>query len=827
MTKLHSYLIAKTRPVANEKNIIRHGAWRVSVLADRLFRVEKDKTGTFNDAATQTVWFRDAAPQEFTVKESASGLTVKTPAATLVLGRSIEKSYVILDGVRHPLNNEGNLKGTARTLDGYSGKNHYRELSEIRLKDGVCSRSGVAVVDDTASLCLDKEGLVRSRSTDELDLYVYAYGHDYRAAVQALYAITGAVPMLPRYAMGNWWSRYHRYSDEEYLKLMKKFAEHDIPLTVATVDMDWHYSDFVLDEKNIEKDGKADEAHGCTINPKNPRALGWTGYSWNKNLFPDYKAFLAELRARGLHVTLNLHPRDGVRYFEDMYPEMAKAMEIDPATEAPVKFDITDPRFINAYFDILHRPYEKDGVDFWWIDWQQGTKSKVEGLDPLWALNHYHFLDNAATHVRPLIMSRFAGFGSHRYPIGFSGDTIINWESLSFLPYYTTTSSNAGFTWWGHDIGGHMHGTKDDELYVRYLQYGVFNPLNRLHSCNSRLVTREPWAYENGTGELAANAMRLRHRLIPYLYTCNYLTHAAGRALCEPLYYECPEAPEAYCYDNEYFFGPSFVVAPITRHSEEKGLSAVEVWLPEGTWIDFFTRDTYRVPAGGAAYRMVRSLDSIPALVRSGGVVPMSMDAGNSSENPKHLLAKVYNGNGAFSLFEDKGKREAFTDFVTEGTDGVQTVKIRTRGDRTVIPAHRTLTLQFPNIEAHPLIYVNTPSHADRRDLVTLTVKKNGNVIPAEADLYGVAEVTIAEFDPAAEYEITVTYEKIDVYEEFCRQMFDKLQRVQETLVVRETIAESLRNGKAHDMTTLIGAIRNSALSTLEKQRLLETVVPV
>ena len=365
MTKLHSYLIAKTRPVADAKNIVLHGAWRVTVLADRLFRVEKDKTGRFNDAATQTVWFRDAAPQVFTAEERAGKLTVRTPAATLVLGNNIARSYVILDGVRHPLSNEGNLGGTARTLDCYSGATNIRNLTELKLGDGVCSRSGVAVVDDAASLCLNKDGLVRERSTDETDLYVFAYGHDYRAAVQALYAITGAVPMLPRYAMGNWWSRYHRYSDEEYLKLMKNFEEHNIPLTIATVDMDWHYSDFVLDEKNITKDGKADEAHGCVYDPKHPHALGWTGYSWNTRLFPDYKAFLAELQKRGLHVTLNLHPRDGVRYFEDMYPEMAKAMGIDPATEAPVKFDITDPRFINAYFDVLHRPYEKDGVDFW------------------------------------------------------------------------------------------------------------------------------------------------------------------------------------------------------------------------------------------------------------------------------------------------------------------------------------------------------------------------------------------------------------------------------------------------------------------------------
>ena len=103
MTKLHSYLIAKTRPVADEKNIILHGAWRVTVLADRLFRIEKDKSGKFNDAATQTVWFRDAAPQVFTAEERAGKLTVKTPAATLVLGNNIAHSYVILDAIRSPM----------------------------------------------------------------------------------------------------------------------------------------------------------------------------------------------------------------------------------------------------------------------------------------------------------------------------------------------------------------------------------------------------------------------------------------------------------------------------------------------------------------------------------------------------------------------------------------------------------------------------------------------------------------------------------------------------------------------------------------------------
>ena len=106
---------------------------------------------------------------------------------------------------------------------------------------------------------------------------------------------------------------------------------------------------------------------------------GWTGYSWNTELFPDYRAFLCWLKEQNFHTTLNIHPAGGVRSFEDCYKTMAEAMGIDPASGDPVEFDITDPKFIEAYFQCLHHPYEQEGVDFWWIDWQQGSQSKIEG----------------------------------------------------------------------------------------------------------------------------------------------------------------------------------------------------------------------------------------------------------------------------------------------------------------------------------------------------------------------------------------------------------------------------------------------------------------
>src|SRR5690606_6293892 len=117
------------------------------------------------------------------------------------------------------------------------------------------------------------------------------------------------------------------------------------------------------------------------------------------------------------------------------------AMGVDPAADLAVPFDIADREFAEAYLDVLHHPLEEQGVDFWWIDWQQGHLSSMPGVDPLWLLNHLHFLDSGRDGRRPLTFSRYAGPGSHRYPVGFSGDTVISWDSLRFQPEFTATAA--------------------------------------------------------------------------------------------------------------------------------------------------------------------------------------------------------------------------------------------------------------------------------------------------------------------------------------------------------------------------------------------------
>ena len=690
---LDKHLIAQTRPVANGANVVFFCDYRVTVLADRLFRVERDAGRVFCDEATEAVWFRDMPPVPYTAEEAEGALRVKTEKAELVLCEDIKESYVILGGKKIPLDNGENLGGTYCTLDQCDGG----DLTDWRGKDapkpieldmGVVAKNGVAVLDYTKSSVLLANGMLTKERRDDLDIYVFAYGRDYRAAVRAFYMICGDTPKLPRYALGNWWSRYYAYTERGYLNVLDRMAERDVPITVATVDMDWHWN-----TQNIESKPGIDEKMPLSERTDKNREYyggfsGWTGYSWNTNLFPDYKRFLAALHKRGCAVTLNLHPSDGVRWFEDMYEEMAREMGMDPEKEKRVALDFTDDRWINAYFKVLHKPYERDGVDFWWIDWQQGPRAKAAGIDIMWVLNHYHTLDNAKEKT-PLILSRYSGLGAHRYPLGFSGDTHATWKTLAYLPYFTATASNIGFTWWSHDIGGHMSGIKDNELYLRFVQFGVFSPVNRLHCTSAEYCTKEPTVHTDGKGLIAEEFLRLRHALIPYLYSAMLDTHDKGRALIEPMYYGYPEESAAYEAKDQYTFGTELLVAPITAAGDEKGMARKRVWLPEGAWTDIFTGDVY---AGGRWVDTVRFAESIPVFAKAGGIIPLdARKHTNDISEPDKMRIMVFNGEGEYMLREESGE----TKFCAKAEAGKQAVFFE--ASHGVIK--RKVTLEFRNVK--------------------------------------------------------------------------------------------------------------------------------
>ena len=351
-----------SRPLCAEGAVVQGEKYRITVLTSRLFRLEYSEDGVFEDRPTQCVLNRDFPVPAYQVFETDTSLKIVTEGVELLydkqkfspsgLSLTVKARGCAHNGVWHYGEEVHDLGGTARTLDGADGA--------VELEHGLLSNwGGYSLLDDSRSLLIRPDGWVEPRQGERTDLYFFGYGHAYQECLRDFYHLTGPAPLLPRYALGNWWSRFHRYDEAEYKALMERFEAEQVPFSVAVIDMDWHLVD---------------------VDPK--YGSGWTGYTWNRELFPDPAEFMGWLHRHGLRVTLNVHPADGVRPFEEAYRPMAEALGKDWQKEETVEFDITDPQFLQAYFKYLHHPNEEAGVDFWWVDWQQGTRTKIPGLDP-------------------------------------------------------------------------------------------------------------------------------------------------------------------------------------------------------------------------------------------------------------------------------------------------------------------------------------------------------------------------------------------------------------------------------------------------------------
>lgn len=681
MTQIPPQFQLDFQPVADPKATIVVGSARFTILTSRLIRLEYEENGRFQDNPSQPFWYRNQPVPQFEQLVENGRLQIETEHLLLTykMGKKFKAKNLQIrlkeNGTAWHFGdkNPDNLRGTYRTLDQVSGS--------TPLEPGLLSRSGWAVVDDSDTLVFNEEGWLEPRqSKDALDLYFFGYGHDYAACLRDYFTLTGPVPLLPRWALGNWWSRYWAYTQAELTQLMQDFRAHDVPLSVCIIDIDWHLA-------------------------------GWTGYTWNRALFPEPEQFLAWLHEQGLKTALNLHPADGVGPHEAQYEAMAKRLGQKADGETAVSFDIANPEFANAYFELLHHPQEANGVDFWWMDWQQGELSNLPGLDPLWWLNHLHFYDlgrsgSERVRRRPFIFSRWGGLGNHRYPIGFSGDTFVDWDSLNFQPFFTATAANVGYSWWSHDIGGHMFGVEEAELYTRWVQFGVFSPIFRLHSTNNPFHERRPWGYDAETFALTRDAMQLRHALIPYLYTMSWHNATQHQAMIRPMYHDFPTRDEAYLCPQQYTFGPELIAAPYTTPADPgTQLSRQVVWLPPGTWHHFFTGEQFQ---GDRWLVQYGRLHDIPLFAKAGAIVPLGPKVGwGGIDNPERIDLHCFAGaDGEFTLYEDDGESLAYkngsyvlTKFQQDWLENVMSVTIHpASGDVSHIPAKRSYRLHLRGI---------------------------------------------------------------------------------------------------------------------------------
>ena len=698
-------------PVADPAAVVTSGKARFTVLTSRMIRIQYSASAKFEDRATFAIVNRRLPIPQFSTETADGYLYIRTADITLrykegsVFKATDKKPDNLM--VSFQLNGRNviwypgkddsmNLLGTNRTLDGAWGDNKRGNLEK-----GLLSRAGWSIIDESPStLRGDGSASYAFEPKDEgitwwanpidktaIDWYFLGYGHDYKACLGDYIKVGGRVPMPPKYILGYWYSRYWAYTQSEFMQIVRDVERNDIPMDVLIMDMDWHKS-------------------------------GWTGWSWNKSLISSPKTLINFIHTHGLKTALNLHPSDGVSPSEDYYKAMAA--DLGDTSGKTLLWKVEDYDFMQAFFKDIIRPHEAEGVDFWWLDWQQALTvgkhgqeknyTPAEGSENLgetfWC-NHtfYEDMQKNRPELRPVIYHRWGGLGSHRYPICFSGDTWAAWSTLAYEIFFTSNASNVLYDYWGHDLGGHQGGDNDPELLLRWLQFGAYTPIFRTHATNDSKLERRIWKYSNF--EQLREAVRLRYRLFPYLYTAARETYETGIGMNRPLYYDYPEDGNAYTFEDEYMFGNDMLVAPIYT-PQQNGYSSRMIWLPgeNEKWWDVTHS---RLVSGKQTFYSSYTLDEFPVFYRAGSIIPFYPVRRTVVGDPGEIILQVVPGaNGMGRFYEDKGDNQdykgdawAMTTFTQNRTDSEVALTIGGReGSFEGMPTERKWTVQFLGIPA-------------------------------------------------------------------------------------------------------------------------------
>ncbi len=694
----------------NEKAVFQGKTYRITLLTERLIRFEYNKDGVFEDKLTQLVLNRKFDLPKFEVREDEKFLEIKTKYYEIEYAKN--KSFI--SGKLMP--GGSNLKVSLLSTDKVWYFNHpevrnYYSTNvsfdymkdNLKLKKGLYSADGFVSIDDSLSYVLIENGMVIPRENKEIDTYLFAYRKDFALCLKDYFQLTGKPSLIPRYALGNWWSKNYPYSEIELVKLFNLFAKHRIPISILLLDKDWHI-------RNSDK-------YKNVI----------TGFSFNKQLIPAPYEFINKMHSIGVRVGLNINPIEGVYPHEEMYSKVATYME--QSDNKVIPFNILNPKFLEIYFKLLLKPLEALGVDFFWNDF-----NKKNDLLSLWLLNHYHYLDADKNEAkRGMLLARNSLIAGHHYGILYSGRTKVSWNTLKKLPYYNSSASNIGISWWSHDIGGFYSGIEDGELYLRYVQLGTFSPIFRIHVDKGKYYKREPWRWDIQTYQIIKEYMQLRHRLIPYLYTEAYKYHCIGTPLIQPLYYKFPQIYDDPKYQNEYYLGSELLVAPISEKKDNVMNRVVhKFYLPTGTWYDFKTGKKF---PGDHNYVSFFKDQDYPVFARSGSIIPMSnAEPTNNTTVPINMEIHIFPGrSNTYKLYEDDG----FTNLYKQGyyiltaidynyRENNYTVIIRPlEGKSGIIPRKRNYKIRFRNTKKTPdvsafvnNIEVSLKTYVDENDFV-------------------------------------------------------------------------------------------------------------
>jgi alpha-glucosidase (family GH31 glycosyl hydrolase) len=718
--------------VSKPQTIFKGQFYRITVLSDLLVRLEFSEEGYFEDRPTEFAKFRNFPIPQMKVDQNERYLDITTKYFNLRYEK--EKSFFgskyspdsilrikLLDAANkewyfgHPeaRNYGGIVANLDKTIDPFVEVADVKDLKHVKRRietmletkiKGLYSNDGFVSIDDSKSNFLDEEGNIVFNDKKRTDIYVFMYNRDFGNCLQSYFTLTGMPPLIPRYALGIWWNKADFYYFDDVKKMLGEFNKYKIPVSVLLLGDNWHLKD------------------------KNNLARFNSGFTFNRELFPKPTEFVKYLHDRGVRLGVTLDPSEGIHPHEPKFDEVAKS--IGSSDKQIIPFNVFDNDLLQSYFKNLIDPLYKTGVDFFAINYRNLTDKKTND-----ALNYYHFNDCLKMEgLRPMILSRANTIAPHKYPVHYSGETLVSWGTLKTLPFFNSTSSNLGLSWWSHDIGGYKDGVEDSELYARYVQYGTFSPIFRFSSKYGRYYKREPWKWDVKTQSIVRDYCQLRHRLIPYIYSEAYKYHKVGLPLIQPLYYQYPEIYDEIDYKNEYYFGSELFVAPITKHKDVVMNRSVEkIFLPKGTWYDFKTGKKY---LGNKRYILFYKDEDYPVFARDGSIVCMAdLEKNlNVTNSPTTMEVHVFPGkSNQYNLYEDDG----FSNLHEQGyymltridynyMSNNYTLIIRpVEGKTGIVPAKRNYRIRFRNTrEASDVVVyidndrVETMTYVDDTDFI-------------------------------------------------------------------------------------------------------------
>ncbi|HEY8000712.1 MAG TPA: TIM-barrel domain-containing protein [Solirubrobacterales bacterium] len=754
---------------------VRDGPARFQVLTPTLIRLEYAADGAFEDRPTLTVPSRGAKPPAFRTRVAKGVRVIRTSRAVL--------RYRLGSGPFDPSNLSLRIKGRGKVRPGFpapppapsatpaptvppptpdpdpapptSGNlgGWYRGLDNqsgpVPLHDGLLSRDGWYVLDDSSSPLLVDGGRWYAQRPGHAgayqDGYLFAYGDDYVQALADLRALTGAAPLLPRKAFGNWFSRYYGYSEPDYHKLLDRFRAHRIPLDVLIVDTDY----------------------------KSPR--DWDGWQWTPVFFENPSRFLNWAHSQGLDVILNVHPSIST---DD--PSFATANAAagglidggdrcrvfirDPAASCAV-WDWARREHVASYF-ALHAPFEAAGVDSWWLDYCcDESRASAAGLTPDTWINSLYAQRERDRGLRWLPLSRIGSsmfdytgasagvWAEHRSAIHFTGDTFASWQMLDFQTRFTAAEgAGIGMPYVSHDIGSFNGNELPGDMYVRWIQSGLVQPILRLHSNHA---PRLPWEYGGRPGEIASLFLRLRESLVPYLYTLARQAYDTGLPMARAMYLEWPRIGDAYRFDRQYMLGDELLVAPVGTPGDP---AHKRVWFPPGDWVDLFTGEVH---SGPRAETLAVPLERMPIFARAGSVLPRQDYVDHVERGAVDpLILNVYAGDdGDFTLYEDEGvgfgyQQGQFTRTQLRWSEAAESATLAiggARGSYPGDPASRGYSVRISGVDRPSEVTVIT--RAGRRELRQIHYDESARLLTVETGHLSTRKAATVEFSfgrPAA-----------------------------------------------------------------------------